>query len=140
MTRQRMLFMVFALTILAGFASIWSFLSPIFDPNKPNVLNPVQLIFGTLFLLIGGGLFRRNEFALELGFWLWFISLVQHSLATVFLLAEISDFAALRNILRALFLLLLLAVQVFVVIFLSQKETKKLFLPDSAEKDEVTNE
>jgi hypothetical protein len=138
MTRRRTLFIVAALTILGGSAQIWSFLSPMFDPNKPKVLDPVQLILGTLFLLVGWGLFRRNEFALEMGFWLWFMSLIWSALSTVFFLGGIDNLADFRNLMAVLFLSLLILMQLLVIIFLGQKETKRLFFPDSAESADVS--
>ena len=135
-----MLFLVSALTILVGVGWIWSFLSPVFGPNAPKVLNPVLVIFGTVFLLIGWGLFRRNEFALELGFWSWFTSLIWSALSTAFLLAEIGSLAGFRNLIAVIFSSLLIAVQLFVVIFLGQKETKQLFISEPARNVEASSE
>src|SRR5688572_26060742 len=132
MTRQRMLLLISVLTVLVGVGWIWSFLSPVFDPNAPKVLNPVLVLLGTVFLLVGWGLFRRNEFALELGFWSWFTGLILNALSTAFLLSEIGSLANVRNLIAVLFFSGLIAVQLFVVIFLGQKETKRLFISDSA--------
>ena len=135
-----MLFIVSVLTILAGIARLWFFLSPIFSSSTSNELNPVLLVSGIMYLIVGWGLFRRNEFALELGFWLWFGSLIWNSLTTALELARINAFALPQDIPVVLFLLLLLAVHLFAVIFLSQKETKRLFFPDSAEMADMSTE
>jgi len=140
MTRQRILFVVSALTILLGIGWIWSFLSPIFDPNEAKVLNPVLVVLGVVFLLVGWGLFRRNEFALELGFWSWFTSLILNALSSAILLSKIGSLAEARNLIATVILLGLIAVQLFVVIFLSQQETKRLFISDSAKKVETSGE
>ena len=140
MARKRTLLLVSALTILAGFYRIWSFFLPILDPTKPKVLDPVEVIVGTLLLLTGWGLFRRNEIALLFGFWVWFTSLIWSFFEAAIFLAQISSTVIGHNIFVIMLVLILLVAHLSVVIFLSQKGTKMLFVPSSAENIEATTE
>lgn len=133
MIRKYILLLVSTLTILAGFYRIWSFISPILDPNKPKLLDPVALIVGTLLLLVGWGLFRRNEFALLFGFWIWLTSLIWDSIRIAIFLAQIGSTSIEHGALLVILLLLLLAAELYVVIFLGQKRTKVLFVSNVAE-------
>ncbi len=138
MIRKSTLLLVSVLTILAGFYQIWSFLSPTLDPTKPKVLDPVEVIVGTVLLLVGWGLFRRNEFALLFGFWIWFTALITDSVRTAIFLAQIGSTSIRHKVPLVMLFLLLLVAELFVVIFLGQKGTKMLFIPMVAECVEVT--
>ncbi len=138
MIRKSTLLLVSVLTILAGFYQIWSFLSPTLDPTKPKVLDPVEVIVGTVLLLVGWGLFRRNEFALLFGFWIWFTALITDSVRTAIFLAQIGSTSIRHKVPLVMLFLLLLVAELFVVIFLGQKGTKMLFIPKVAESVEVT--
>jgi hypothetical protein len=140
MTRKRMVYIISILTLIVGIAWIWSFLLPILDSSKPIVLNPILAIFGILFLLTGLGLFRLSEFALESAFWLWFISLMQTILTAFFSLADKSGSATTVNYRAIIFFSVLIAVNLFVVIFLGQKETKKLFAQEEVGNDSANVE
>jgi hypothetical protein len=133
MTRKRMLYVIAVLSVVVGLAWIWSFLSPVFDPGKPKELNLALLIIGALFLRTGWGLFKLSASGLELGFWLWFLSLIGTLLSTAFLLSGKINFAASGSVLALLFLFAWIVLNLFVVIFLGQTETKRLFVSDPAE-------
>jgi hypothetical protein len=135
MMRKRILNIVAALTIVVGLAQFWSFFSPLLDPDKPDVVNPVLAIIGVLYLLAGWGIFGRNEIGLDLSFWLWFLGLVWSLLSIGFFLGSDSDFAVTGNMLLIIFSVVWITLSLFVVIFVSQKETKKMFAHKSAEDD-----
>jgi hypothetical protein len=138
MTRKRMLYVIAVLSIVVGLAWIWSFLSPIADPDKPRELNAVLLIIGVLFLRTGWGLFMLSGSGLVLGFWLWFLNLVGTLLSTGFLLSGRINFAVFGSVLAILFLFAWIVLNLFVVIFLGQTETRMLFVSASAENSEAS--
>jgi hypothetical protein len=70
---------------------------------------------------------------LELGFWLWFLNLIGTLLSTAFLLSGKINFAASGSVLALLFLFAWILLNLFVVIFLGQTETKRLFVSDPEE-------
>ena|SRR5215207_5814883 len=133
MTRKRMVYMISILTIVVGLAETWSFFLPFSGPGKIKELNPVVFGIGVLFILAGWGLSRLSEFGRELSFWLWFMSLVWSLLATVFLLPTEGDLVTSTNLPALIFMSLWIVLNLFVVIFLEQKETKKIFMPQATE-------
>ena len=130
MTRKRLIQIIGIFTIIIGIFQFWSFFSPFFDSSKSKVLNPSLVVIGILFLLSGWGLFRLYEFGLDLAFWLWFFNLPGSILIVVFRLPpQQSDFAFLVNFLRqpiTIFLCILMTVNLLIVIFLGQRETKNI--------------
>ena len=132
MTRKRMVYIISILTIVVGLAQIWSFFSPIFGPGKIKELNPVLCGIGVLFLLAGWGLSRLSEFGREVSFWLWFMSLAWSLLTTVFLLPTEGALVTSANLPTLIFMSLWIIMNLLVVIFLEQKETKKIFIPETA--------
>jgi hypothetical protein len=127
MTRKRLIQIIGIFTIIIGFSQFWSFFSPFFDSSKSKVLNPVLIVIGILFLLAGWGLFKLNEIGMELSFWLWFASLMGNLLSIGFLLPVKNGFVATVNLPAIIFLSIWTVVNLLVVIFLGQKETKKIF-------------
>ena len=131
MTRKRLVRIIGIFTIIIGLSQFWSFFSPFFDSSKSKVLNPVLIVIGILFFLSGWGLFRLYEFGLELAFWLWLFNLPGSILTIVFLLPpQKSDFTFLVNFLGqpiTIFLCILMIVNLLIVIFLGQRETKNIF-------------
>jgi len=132
MTRKRMVYIISILTIVVGLAQTWSFFSPIFGPGKNKELNPVLCGIGVLFLLAGWGLSRLSEFGREVSFWLWFMSLAWSLLTTVFLLPTEGALVTSANLPTLIFMSLWIIMNLLVVIFLEQKETKKIFIPETA--------
>ena len=133
MTKKRMIYIISILTIVVGLAETWSFFLPFFGPGKIKELNPVVCGIGVLFILAGWGLFRLSEFGRELSFWLWFMSLMWSLLATVFLLPTEGGLVTSTNLPAIVFMSVWIVVNLFVVIFLEQRETKKIFVPETAD-------
>ena len=138
MTRKRLVQIIGIFTIVIGLYQVWSFFSPFFDSSKSKVLNPVLVVIGILFLLAGWGLFKLNEIGMELSFWLWFASLTGNLLSIVFLLPAKNGFVATVNLPVIILLSVWTVVNLLVVIFLGQKETKKIF--ESGAIDQVVNQ
>ena len=134
MTRQRTLYVVATLTIIVGLLWGWSFFSPLLDSSKVKVLNPVLIIISVSFLLTGLGLFRLNEFALEIGFWSWFLSLMGSLLSLVFMLPANGKIATSNRLPAIIFVSAWIIMNLFVTIFLGQEKTKKRFVSESKER------
>ena len=131
MTRKRLVYVIGIFTIIVGLSQFWSFFSPFFDSSNSIVLNPILIIIGVLFLLSGWGVFKLNEIGREFSFWLWFASFIGSLLTTIFIFPDKNGLVTTMNLPAIIFLSAWTAVNLFVVIFLGQKETKKIFKADT---------
>lgn len=132
MIRKRLIHTIGIFTIIVGLSQFWSFFSPFFDSSRPKVLNPILIAIGILFLLSGWGVFRLNAIGREFSFWLWFASLIGSLLTTAFLILSKNSLITATKILAIVLLSAWTVVNLLVVIFLGQRETKKLFESDTS--------
>jgi hypothetical protein len=151
MTRKIIIYVISALILAVGVTHIWTFMVPVFDPTQPKIFDVTRIIMGILFLLAGWKLFRFNEGGRELTYWLLYLGLAWHTIILALTLPPDSDFGVSIDFLgkpilnskddymfAIIFLTVSLAINLLIITFLSQAETKKIFIPEAVDHVEST--
>src|SRR5690349_8406642 len=146
MTRKTIIRVISALVIVIGVTQILTFLLPIFDSTQPKILDSTRIVMGILFFLAGWNMFRFNEGGRELAFWLLFMALIWNLLVLGLTFPAGSDFGVSirflgklildskdNSISTIIFLSVLLVVNLSIIMFISQRETKKMFMPEATD-------
>jgi len=141
MLRKIVLYAISVLFMGLGLLRIWELLLPLIDPTLPRYFELSSILSGVFFSLVGWGLFKRKESGREFAFWLLFLSLIGIVLVFGLILSPDSDFVIHIKLferplfdsesnypLSMIFMFLLVVINTLILIFLEQKETKKLFL------------
>jgi len=141
MSRKIIIYVISAFIIAMAVAQVWTLFLPVIDSTQPKIFDPTQLVMGILLFLAGWNLFRLNEGGRVLTFWLLFVALVWNLLLLGLILPLDSNlgismkffgkpvlnskdnYISIIVSLSALF-----AINLSIVVFLSLKETKKIFL------------
>jgi len=146
MSRKIMIYAISALIIAIAVTQVWSFFLPVFDSTQLKIFDLPQLVMGILFFLAGWNLFRLKEGGRAFTFWLLFVALVWNLLLLGLILPFDSNFGVSmkffgKPILNSkdnytstiISLSALFAINLSIVVFLSQRETKKIFLSEAVD-------
>ena len=129
---------------------MWEVLLPFIDPTKSNSFEFSPLLSGVFFCLVGWGLLKRKESEREFAFWSLFLSFLGLVLVLGLIFPPDSDFAIHIKLFERplfdsennyavsiIFMLFLVVINSLILIFLGQKETKKLFTPTTSDSIET---
>ena len=146
MTRKIIIYLISIFLMTIAITQIWTVFLPVPASTQPKiiVIDPIQIFMGILFFLAGWNLFRLNDGGRVLAFWLLFIGLAGNLVVLGLVLPPNSNFAISLKLFgkpfldsgknyvsTIIFLSVLLVIDLSILVFLSQKETKKIFMSEA---------
>ena len=150
MTRKKLITALSIIYIISGLWSIGVFLYPLAGPSKSIELDLAPLISGILALYVGFYLFKFDEFrrkfailllyvrvAINSAFIVWAFSHQKEVVGSGLYFLEEQIYRLDNRYAFQIFLVVWIMIASLVIVFLSQSETKKIFM---AEKSSNSNE